>query len=192
MNSIFDVLISMVIGALVLMAAFRMDSSLKTETLQTTYEASTIEKINTIYDMIEFDFRKIGHGLINPWGAITHADSSRIIFSYDKDPSTVYDSVRIEYRLVDTYKTSNPHDKILRRIVNGQNNTDITLGVTEFNLWYTNKYNTQLARPVVADSLSKIRTIELELVMQSTESVDGEYSEKRFRTFFTPKNLLPQ
>ena len=191
MNSLLDVLISMIIGGSVLLAALRTDSSLKTNTMHATYQLSTQENLSTLKEIIEYDFRKIGHSLGNPWGAITLADSSRIIFSYDQDPSSTFDSMRVEYVLSATSTTSNPNDKILTRVFNGQSTSGASLGVTEFKLWYYNRHGTQLPRPVVADSLSKIKTIELELVVQSVESIEGEYAETRFQTLFTPKNLLP-
>jgi len=192
LNSIFDVVLSFAIGGLVLLSALRMDSSLKTQTFHSSYELNTLENMSTLKEVIQYDFRKIGHGLDDPWSAITLADTSHIIFSYDQNPSSTFDSIRVEYVLNPTSHTSNPDDKILQRIVNGQSFAGASLGVTEFTLTYYNKHGTMLPRPVVADSISRIRTIGLELVVQSGESIEQEYKETRFQALFSPKNLLPK
>ncbi len=190
MNSHLDVLIAFIFLGVLIIIGLTIDSNMRAHTIVTNHDYSVQTNNRVLTDIIEDDFRKIGHGLIDPFGAIDLADTSRIIFSYDRNPFSTFDSVRIEYSLLPALRTPNPNDKILRRIVNGAATTGPGLGVTRFFLKYFNQQGTQLASPVTADSLRRIRMIELTLEVKGTDGFDNRYSTSKFVTSFTPKNLL--
>ncbi len=185
-----DVLIAVIIMGSLIVTAMTVDSNTRSHVIKTTQDLSNQESARVITDIIEEDFRKIGHGLINPFAAIALADSSHIIFSYDRDPSTAYDSLRVEYFLAPALSTPNPYDKKLVRRVNGQTVRSAALGVARFKLKYYNQYGVLLPTPVAADSLSKIREIELRMVFKSPVGFKRRYARASYITRFTPKNLL--
>jgi hypothetical protein len=190
MDAIQDVLIALIIIGMVVVTSLRVDSNARSNAVIARHDQIAQSSMKIITDYVEEDFRKIGHGLIVPSRAITLADSSRIIFSYDKNPSAVYDSIRIEYKTEAANTTENPYDKILIRRVNSGASLGASLGVTRFKLTYFNQSRNVLPTPVVADSLSKIREIELLIVINSTESVENQYAGAQYLTLFAPKNLL--
>jgi len=190
MNSHLDVLIAFFFLGVLLLIGLTVDSNMRAHTIVANQDYSIQTSTRVLTDIIENDFRKIGHGLLDPFGSVTLADTSHIIFSYDQHPFSTFDSVRIEYSLLPANSTPNPYDKILRRRVNGANSTSPALGVTRFFLQYYNQQGTQLATPVTADSLRRIRLIEMTLVLKGTEGFNSRYSTSKFVTSFTPKNLL--
>ncbi|MDW7679288.1 MAG: hypothetical protein SCK70_01890 [bacterium] len=192
MNSLQETLIALFFAGWVVLIALRVSFNSTEHSITTLQTLSTQQNIRVVSDIIEYDFRKIGHGLRNPFTAIYFADSSRIIFAYDKNPYAVYDSIRIEYTLQDAPSTPNPRDKILLRKLNSQNSTSVALGITRFRLRYYNYFGTELPTPVVADSLSKIREIEVSLTLESVEGMKETYSTSKYHTRITPKNLLIQ
>ena len=190
MNSMMDMMIATVVMGLLILAAMNVDSNTRSSVITSRQDLSAQQIINVLSDIVEEDFRKIGHGLNKPLESIILADSSHIIFSYDRDPSSNYDSTRVEYYLVPALSTPNPFDKkLIRNIKNGQD-SGTALGITRFKLQYYNKNEVKLQSPVVSDSLSKIRRIELDLVVHSTESFRDRYATARYVTQFVPKNLL--
>lgn len=190
MNSFLDLTIAFVILGSLLTLTMSVDSNVHEHVIKTTQDLNVQESAHTMTDIIEYDFRKIGHGLINPFAAITVADSSHIIFSYDRNPSSVYDSARVEYLMTTARSTTNPNDKILVRRVNSSDNSGAALGVTRFRLRYYNQYGALLPTPVVSDSLSKIREIALLLVTRRTSGFKGKFGGLKYATRFTCKNLL--
>jgi hypothetical protein len=190
MNSHLDVLIAFFFLGIFILIGLTVDSNMRAHTLVTSQEYVVQSNTRVLTDIIEHDFRKIGHGLVNPYGSIVLADTSHIIFSYDRHPRSTFDSVRVEYSLLQANATQNPNDKILLRRENGSTSQSPALGVTRFLLRFYNQQGTQLNSPVVADSLRKIRSIELTLNLKATEGFSNRYSASKYVTTFTPKNLL--
>ena len=169
MNSHLDVLIAFFFLGVLILIGLTVDSNMRAHTIVTSQDYSVQTNTRVLTDIIEYDFRKIGHGLINPLGSVASADTSHIIFSYDRHPLSAFDSIRVEYSLLPANSTPNPNDKLLLRRVNGANINGAALGVTRFFLKYFNQQGAQLATPVTADSLRRIRLIELTLELKGTE-----------------------
>jgi hypothetical protein len=191
MSTMHDLVVSMIIIGLLILTVMRIDSNVRSNAIIARQDSVAQSNLKVISDIVQYDFRKIGHGLAAPSRSIILADTSRIIFAYDQNRrSSVFDSVRLEYVTHPADGTENPYDKLLLRKINGHDTHGVALGVTRFYLRYFNQHGTLLPTPVVADSLSKIREIELTLVVKSTEPMERRYSQSRFVTRFTPKNLL--
>ena len=190
MNALRDALFALIIAASVMLIALRIDSTTSEHVIITRQASTSQENMHIISNIIEYDFRKIGHSLTTPFNAITLADSSHIIFSYDRDPGTNIDSIRVEYSISPATSTPNPNDILLLRKVNSCNPQPVSLGITNFKLKYFNQFGTELPRPVRADSLSKIREIELALMLESKEGFKHDYGQTRYVTRIIPKNLL--
>jgi len=192
MNVIRETMLALFFAGWLIFIALRVGMNTSEHLINTQYTVINQENLQTLTDIIEYDIRKIGHGLINPFTAITLADSNRFIFSYDKDPSKNYDSIRVEYSLVRAVTTPNVHDKILYRKLNSHNTTKISLGISRFKLKYYNRFGKELPTPVVSDSLSKIREIEISLTIESRDLKENKYGNSKYVTRIVPKNLLIQ
>ena len=190
MNALRDTLIALFFASMLALMALKISSNTKEHVITTRQSLTTQQNMKVITDIIENDFRKIGHSLVNPFAAITLAYDSRIIFSYDNDPSSTFDSMRVEYYLEDETYTPNPNDKKLVRKINSSSALGASLGVTNFILKYYNGFGTLLPTPVATDSLPKIREIEITLDMQNTQGFKGEYGSAKYVTRIIPKNLL--
>jgi hypothetical protein len=190
MNSLLYITIGLIIIGMLTLLLVQMDSTVKVHSIFMVQTIANNGNLNVISRILEFDLRKIGHGLRAPLRAIHLADSSRILFSYDQQPFSLFDSIRVDYQLSDNTVTPNPRDKLLTRTVNGNRQTRISMGVTRLRFRYYNQAGTELAVPVVSDSLSKIKSIRLLLTMQNTESVQGRYVTAFYSSQISPKNLL--
>ena len=190
MNSVMDIMIALIITGILITIVLDVDFNVKVHAINMQRELRTQESVRVLTDIIEYDLRKIGHGLITPFRAVHYADTSRIIFSYDRDRSSAYDSVRIEYTVVPALQTPNPNDFRFKRIVNGNEHDGISFGVIRFRLRYFNQYGTELPTPVSSDSLSKIRSIQYLFILQNKERFRNKYAYSSYSSRVTPKNLL--
>jgi hypothetical protein len=190
MNSLLYITVGLIIIGMLTLLLVQMDSTVKIHSTFMVYAMANNGNLNVISRIMEFDLRKIGHGLRAPLRAIHVADSSRILFSYDQKPFSLFDSIRVDYQLSDNTVTPNPRDKLLTRTVNGNRQTRISMGVTRMRFRYYNQAGTELAVPVISDSLSKIKSIRLLLTIQNTESVQGRYVTAYYSSQISPKNLL--
>ena len=192
MNALMDVLIASIIAGSVLLISLKIDTNAK-ENLHVSRQSFITQKnIRLVSEIVEHDFRKMGHSLIKPKKAITLADTSHIVFSYDRNPSSVYDSMRVEYSTGPAPATQNPNDfKLFRKLNNASPNL-VSIGITKFFLRYFNKKGALLTTPVVADSLSSINIIEIAIQCQSTDKIRDRYEHAKFLTRITPKNLLAE
>ncbi len=196
MNSMMDIITSLIIAGMLILIIIQVDSNVKASSIFLQQDIRTQDNMSVLNDIVSYDFRKIGHCLSDPDNAISLADTSRIRFSYNTNPRAVLgvhtsDSVQVEYYLFgDDTASPNPNDKKLLRKVNNSNHDGYCLGLTRFRLRYYNRQGTELSTPVVADSLSRIRSIRVAYRIESREPFKGEYSKFMFVTRITPKNLL--
>jgi hypothetical protein len=189
MNNVLDMLLALIIVGMLILLGMQMEGNVKTHSYIIMKMNEANSDLVTLSDIVEYDVRKAGHGLIVPQKAITLADSNRIIFAYDRNPKTAYDSARIEYSTKTNSITQNPADLIVTRTENGKA-TEMGLGVTRFCFSYFNQAGTNLPRPVRSDSLAKIRVVQIDITVQSTTAIKGSYETAKYHSKITPKNML--
>jgi hypothetical protein len=190
MSAILDMLLALVIAGLLILLSLQMDTTVKSHTITVREMNEANSNLVVVTDILEFDLRKAGHGLLVPQKAIALADSNRIIFAYDQNPRVTYDSIRIEYSTRANTATVNPRDLIVRRTVNGSQIIDMGVGVTRLAFSYFNQAGTPLARPVPSDSLPKIRVIQIDMTVQNKEPFMEKYQTAVHHSKITPKNML--
>ncbi|HPG40211.1 MAG TPA: hypothetical protein PLP19_14830 [bacterium] len=196
MNSMMDVIISFVIAGMIILIVIQVDSNVKSSSIFIEQDLHAQEYMKLTADVMNWELRKIGHCLAKPERAIRVADTSRIVFDYNKNPRAVLgfnngDSTRIEYLFnVLDETTPNPRDKKFIRKIDGASHNGYSLGLTRVFMQYYNKQGTLLATPVCADSLRKIKTIRVNLEIESKEPFKEEYSRFIYSMRITPKNLL--
>ena len=190
MNALRDSLIALIFAAMIGVMALRISGTTREHVIKTRQALATQESMNTMTEILEYDIRKIGHGLINPFAGISLANDSHIKLAYDKDPSSNYDSVHVEYYTIAATATPNPNDKILIRKLNSNNARSGALGLTNLTFKYFNAFGVQLPTPVCADSLPKIREIEISIELENTHGFKNKYAKAKFVTRIIPKNLL--
>jgi hypothetical protein len=190
MNALRDTLIALFIAAMIGIIAIQISGNAKGHVITTQQTLATQENMSTMTDILEYDIRKIGHGLIDPFSALSLADDSHLIFSYDKNPYSTYDSIQVEYYTLAATSTPNPNDKVLYRKVNNKSVNAAAIGLSNLKFNYYNAFSTQLQTPVCTDSLPKIREIEIIMAMENKEGFKNKYSKALYSSRIIPKNLL--
>lgn len=200
----YGIITSFVIAGMVLLAIFTMNTSVSQSSVELTMSRNVKHHVNTVSDMISHDLSKIGYnwmGMIDD--PIQTADSAKIVFfsNIDNDKSNTAERVTWKFTNSEVTSSANPNDYVLQRTVMNKSGsttitkTDITLGITNFNLNYYSKVgsDTPMATPV--SNPENIKQIEVELILESrvefsrNRSSSGRYIQSVWQKRFSPINL---
>lgn len=199
-----------VIAGVLFVAIVMMNLNLSSNSSELTMTQITKEHVSTISEMLSYDITKIGYaqsGKVtdftnpatgDPYTMISFADSSKVMFNGDVDNDGSIDTITWELTDSKVTSTANPNDFILVR-KQGTEETEIKLGVTRFTIAYYDEYGEQkenrMTTPISGSNLENIKQIEIELVLQSRETIsyrpgdEGRYISSAWQNRFTPRNL---
>ncbi len=183
MSTILDIVGSFIVGGLLMLMILRTNMNFSEQTVESKLELSAQENISELVEEIEFDFRKIGYGVVNPALSITSADTSSITFLADLDNDGTVDIVT--YRLGprnELRNITNPRARILHRIINGRPGGN-SLGVVNFQLTF---YDISGAPTT---DLTLVKTIDYFLQVESPFPIDTTYARSTWRGTIRPRNL---
>lgn len=201
---------SYVIAGVLFVAIVMMNLNLSSNSSELTLTQTTKEHVSTISEMVSYDITKIGYAqsgkvseFTNPatgdaYQMISFADSNKIIFSGDVDNDGTIDTITWEFTDTEVNTSENPNDFVLIRR-HGSEDTNIRLGVTRFKIAYFDDYGekkiNRMTTPISGSDLGNIKQIEVELVIQSSETIsyrpgdDGRYISSAWQKRFSPRNL---
>jgi len=189
-SDVIDLVGSILIGGVIMLILFRMNSSAVENVYNNGGELSLQQNLSVTAKVLEDDFRKIGFctdwkKIPDPSKSILMADSSRIRFltDIDKDGSGPDGNVdTLLYALGPTSEltaTPNPSDRFLYRIINSETPRGINLGVTQFKLIYFDALGDTIYYPVAVPS--EVYTIEINLTVENTSGYNEQYSSAFWR-----------
>lgn len=172
MSTIIDILGSTFIGGILLLLILKTNLFISNASYASDNELKMQQNAKTLAEVLNYDFRKIGYK--NTGVSIITAQNKRFKFAGDlqRPGESGYGIVdTVEYFVRDsTYSsgTSNPHDIVLVRVVNGTDSTaGPSLGLVKINFSYLDS----LSAPT--NILSKIKYIKTELWVEPTEPVNN-------------------
>ncbi|MGE5314248.1 MAG: hypothetical protein ACM3Q4_06115 [Acidobacteriota bacterium] len=188
MNTMFDIILSSIIGGALMLSIFAVGSNLSEVSYKNNFDYSVQLAAMDLSQMIEYDFNKIGYRTAKP--AITAADSTDITFKSDITNTHTVATIRYYTGTPDDLtSTKNPNDIPMYKKLNGGTPASMYYGLTKMRFSYYDSVGTKFAMPVTAANLSKIRSIKVEAVLQSAVSFDSTYSTIYWERTFFPKNL---
>jgi hypothetical protein len=182
MSTILDIVGSALIGGLLLLSILRLNLSYTSSSYSQQADLAIQTNLKTVTDIIDNDFRKIGYRATGT--KIIRADTSSIVFWADIDNNGSVDSVR--YFLSNTAAVSgtvNPNDRILYGLANNQAAEGGNMGVIRFFLIYYDSSN------AVTSNLNAIKSIKVQLSVQSPSQIGGQYSSAYWEGLYRPRNL---
>ncbi|HAB51493.1 MAG: hypothetical protein A2315_16780 [Ignavibacteria bacterium RIFOXYB2_FULL_35_12] len=186
-SDIIDLAGSILIGGLIMLILFRMNSSAVENVYNNGGELSLQQNLSVTAKVLENDFRKIGYcadwkKIPDPSKSILLADSTRIKFLTDIAENGLENVDSIYYYLGPTSEltqTPNPRDRFLYRVVNNETPTGINLGVTQFKLIYFDALGDTINLPIIVPS--EVYTIEINLTVENTAGYNEQYSSAFWR-----------
>lgn len=199
---------SYIVAGILLLSMLMMNIRVNTSSAELAMTQITREKVATITDMLYDDIPNMGYDMVNTTpDIIVEADTFKIKFYRKIDRLNEGSVELITWELTEEEVTStqNPNDRILRRTVEKDGTatvTDITLGVTNFEIWYFDEYGLStlpedgeyLDRPV--SDVTKIKQLYIALELESPEQIThyggrgGRYIRSVWEKRFSPGNLI--
>ena len=194
-NTILDVLGSIIVGGLILLILFRLNSSATANLYNNNSEANVQMSMISVAEVLESDFRKIGYckdwtKIPDPTKAILMADTSSIKFLTDLENDGNVDT--LYYYIGPTSElanTPNPRDRLLYRVVNGSAPKSSNVGITRFKLSYFDSFGNEITKMPVSPT-GKIQKIQIDLQVENAEAIDSTYTVSYWRQIkLSAKNL---
>ena len=182
MNVLLDILGATIVGGIV----FTLFLNLNMYSSQARYSSNTelqlMQNAKTLAEMLTYDLRKIGFK--HKGQSLITTQSKRISFYTDIDTNGVDDVVGYALSSAsEVPQTSNPNDKILERVVNGDTAKGPSLGITDLKFHYLN------AKQQPTAVLDSIKYIKAEIWVQSPEPVNDKYIFTYWEMTINPRNL---
>jgi len=189
MNSLLDVIGSSIIGGIMYLLLFQVNSQISMtsiEILQSTFSSrNTVDAVT----VLEYDLNKLGYRVAGDF--ITAAEENKIEFWSDikNEDSTV----KVLYFLGDSTEVSgtiNPNDRPLyRRVADGD--TQMVSVVRDFKITYLDSAYNKISFASLNNQANrnKIRGTRVYLRIESSEPSEGIYPYIEFKRTIIPKNL---
>ncbi|MCF7822724.1 MAG: hypothetical protein K9N35_00985 [Candidatus Marinimicrobia bacterium] len=174
---------SFLIGGMVLLTILSMNVEILETSSINTLGSMAQENMMEIASILDYDFKKIGHGVPRTNSALLAITDSTISFLSDIDQDDVIDTVA--YRVgsaAETSSTDNPDDRYLYRSVNGAE-YDVALGITSWEMDYFNE------NMVPTSSIDSVRVIQISLEVGTMFGYNENYGRASWSSQFAPKNL---
>jgi hypothetical protein len=193
-STLLDILGSIIIGGLVLLILFRVNTSTTSNLYTNNSEANVQSAMISVGQVLEEDFRKIGYckdwtKIPDPTKAILFADTSSIKFLTDLNNDGNVDT--LSYYLGPTSEllnTPNPEDRLLYRVANSDAPKSSNVGITEFKITYFDTFGNILSTPVTPPS--QIQKMQIDIKVENTEPIDSTYVVAFWRQLrLTARNL---
>lgn len=184
---------SFIIGGLLMIMILVLNIRMGQHSSELTLHSMSQINMESVYDVIENDFKKIGYDSIAIADPILLADSNRIEFRSNLYDETMGTWRTITWEMTDIVpaNTKNPDHRVLLRDVDGDE-TRITLGVTRFRLnYYTETSLTPMSFPIAGSALDDISRIEVIVETQPREGLPRQGGGTYFPTSTWRKMLVP-
>lgn len=183
MNYMLDIVGSFIIGGLLLLAVMSSYSNVNEFALISSMNLAVQENLREWTQIVRHDFRKIGYHVNDPASAIQSCDSTSISFLADIDNNGIVDSVSYFLSEPDQVPgTENPRDRMLYRLVSGQQISG-SLGLTDFQLRYYDGAGNPTWVP------STVKAVEVFVQIESPFPLDTTYVWSNWRGVISPLNL---
>ena len=182
MSIMLDIMGSVIIAGLMVIMLMKFNIYQSTTKFASDSELQMQQNAKTLAEIINHDLRKIGYDYDST--SIVQADSERVSFFSDIDRDGSTDVV--SYSLSDTSEastTTNPHDRVLYRVVNSDTLKGPSLGLTKAKFSYLDEVYTETS------TLSDIKYVRGELWVESIEPVGEEYIFTYWEMTINPRNL---
>ena len=190
MGYLLDIVGSFIIAGMVVMILLAVNINNNASSNAILFTTIEQQKIADVSELIEYDFYKLGYRVSGEKIAI--ADSNEIKFYTDIDDNDVTDSIYYYLgELSDMESTPNPNDRLLYRNRNNEDSVSTNYPVVDFNLTYFDSIGNTLdyASLVKSEERALIKSIMIEIRVESGELYDDEYRISAWKKKISPKNL---
>lgn len=189
MSMWIDFIGSYIIGGIILLILFNVNSTISTAASENLHSGIMQRNVTSTADLIEHDIYKIGYRVAGADFAI--ADSNEIKFSADIDDNGTAEV--IHYYCGDKTElngTFNPNDFLLIREINAVEPGAKT-AVVDFNVTYFDSLSQQINYNLLTTQagMNQIRSLRIKLKCETEDKIDDHYEAAEWEKTMIPKNL---
>ena len=178
-TTLIDIIGSMVIGSMLILAALQMNENATRNTFQCQENLTVQQNMTAVIQNIQWDFEKIGYckdpkKISDPARYILYGDIDSIVFAAD-----LYDTGNLNtvtWYLGGYVGGPNPRIRRLCRKVDAFPAVESNLGVVEFTLEYFDALNIKIPL-VLADSVPAPQLVQLTVRLEPTAAYDTAYAQ---------------
>ncbi len=189
MMAMLDIIISFIVGGILLLAILSVNANLTDVGIQSSLDYSAQVGAIDLGQVFEYDLYKIGYHASNP--KITFADTVKISYKADFENNGTVDTVTYYAGTTSEASTTpNPRDFPLYRQVNNLPAVKNYYGLTWLRFTYYDSTGAALSTPMsLSADLQRIKSIRVQVTVQSTFPYDTTYSSAYWERTFFPMNL---
>lgn len=173
MQTILEIIGSTIIGGMLLLLIMTSKTNVSKSSNSQLINSNIQSNLTAVTEILEADIKNLGYRITDSTD-ITTADSNRITFKMLNDATHTTDSISYYYIASDTS---------LYRKVNNNTPGKITLGITNFNVWYYDKNG------AITTSKPIIKSFKIAIIVQDTFKYDGDPVSAYWVKTFKPQNL---
>ncbi len=197
MTIMLDIIGSAILVGMLIVSIMHINITMSDENYKGITELHTQTEAIQLARILEFDLYKAGYNVARndatTGEVIQIADSSHIKFY--SDIRDIGSPIPVEYSLGNiNSESANPRDKVLYRSEN-TSIVYINYSVTKFKLTYYDRRDSLLAAPVTGALRDSIKSIKLELALESPSPLDTsrsgglQYAGASYTKLVFPRNL---
>lgn len=184
MSTMIDIAASFFIGGMIMLVMLGVQTNLLHDSLDRNLDLATQENMSSVSRTVMHDFVKLGYGVPDTIDSILSADSVSIAFLSDMKNRGIIDTVTYAISSIgDASGTENPDDRLLYRRVNGTPIKGSEVGLIDFRLTYFDDAG------IPATTLNDIRSVRVEVNIESLYTVDGRYARAEWAGMIRPRSL---
>jgi hypothetical protein len=174
-GAILDIILSLALRGAIVLAVLNMTVSLQGKLSEKTAQAIQLNLANTMSSILRYDMEKVGYNwsVGPPYFSVASADTIEFVYSSTQPPNA-----SSAWRV--NFYTNNG---VLYKIVNGGSPTAVASGVAQLKFKYFD--NTGASTTV----LSNIKSFSVDLIMASSDKVNGVYPASEWSCRFFPVNI---
>ena len=173
MQTLLEIIGSTIIGGMLLLLLLTSKTNVSKSSNSQLINSKMQSNLTTVTQIMETDLKNLGYRITDST-SITAADSNRITFKIVNDSTHTTDSISYYYT---TGSAS------LFRKLNNSTPIQITVGITNFNLWYFDKNG------AITSSKQLIKSFKIAITVQDTFKYDGDPVAAYWVKTFKPQNL---
>jgi hypothetical protein len=182
MNLLLDILGSTIIGGMIMLMMINFNIFQTNTRFSSDSELQMQQNAKTLAEIVNHDLRKIGYEYDGM--PFVTADSQSIVFYSDIDRNGSTDLVTyLVGEPSEVTETTNPNDRILKRVVNGDTLSGPSLGLTKIKFSYLD----QVSSPTT--TLTDICYVKAEMWIESIEPIGGNYIFTYWEMTINPRNI---
>lgn len=180
------VVTSFAIGGLLLLSILHMNMTVSNNSMHTTQQLISKNKMQTVVDVISADIQRMGHGVAASDPIINSIGQDRI--SFQAQINGQMREIVWDFRESEPYTASpNPDDyKLVRKDISASGNVEtLTYPAISFELDYFDTNHSQ------TNTISEVDQIEITFVSESANKLPQDGGEELYARSFWEKTFVP-